>query len=96
MPFFNVDERLAWDVRPTGEYGVDCETGRDYARQFLASCDGTWGWSALLPKIVHDMARGGTRTNKGHNGVIIGFMGVITDCVMLALRDRDGMPGGAA
>jgi hypothetical protein len=82
LPFFNADAHCTWDVKPTGDYTVDCETGRRYATEFLQSCDGTLGWTWLLQSIVADMIRAGTDGTfpSGHptvNGIVIGFMGVI-------------------
>ena len=63
LPFFN--RRSAngnpstWDVKPTGDYAVDWETGRQYALEFLRTCDGTIGWGMLLSSIVADMIRAG-------------------------------------
>jgi hypothetical protein len=82
LPFFNAKERCTWDVKPTGNYAADCDTGRDYAFEFLNSCDRTNGWASLLQHIVVDMigagltgrwADGGPRSN----GIVIGFMGTI-------------------
>jgi hypothetical protein len=61
-----------WDVKPTGDYAADCETGQQYAVAFMDSCDGTNGWATLLPNIVADMIRAGPA-----DGIVIGFMGVI-------------------
>jgi hypothetical protein len=50
LPFFNAKARCTWDVKPTGNYSEDCETGHAYAVEFLKSCDGTIGWSTLLER----------------------------------------------
>jgi hypothetical protein len=82
LPFFDRKRLSTWAVQPSGNYSADCELGEKYAVEFLNSCDGTLGWSALLPAIVADMiCRGpdGVFPN-GHpktNGVVIGFMGTI-------------------
>jgi hypothetical protein len=55
LPFFNRETRNTWDVSPTGDYRADCETGRAYAIEFLKTCDGSIGWSALLSPIVASM-----------------------------------------
>jgi len=102
MPFFNSEKLLAWDVQPSGSYTADIETGREYAQQFLATCDMTNGWSSLLPKIANDMVAGGSRTGTWpdgrprSNGVVIGFMGEITGYVMWAISLTGTPPGGAA
>ena len=90
MPFFNVRKRCLWDVAPTGNYTADCETGHAFAIEFLKSCDGTWGWAALVRWIVLDMIKAGPETN----GIIVGFMGVIGDALATVMT-RPGQ-GGAA
>jgi hypothetical protein len=69
-------------VKPTGDYTAGCEKGQHYAVEFMESCDGTIGWSSLLPQIVADMIRAGPTGAfpDGYpktNGIVIGFMGVI-------------------
>lgn len=73
MPFFDKSRRCCWAVQPTGDYRKDLDTGRDYAVQFLSSCDGTVGWSTLLGSIVCDISRSGDTS-----GLVIGFMRVIS------------------
>jgi hypothetical protein len=90
MPFFNVRKRCLWDVVPTGSYTADCETGHAFAIEFLKSCDGTWGWAALVRWIVLDMIKAGPETN----GIIVGFMSVIGDALATVMT-RPGQ-GGAA
>jgi len=68
----------------------DLETGHAFAIEFLKSCDGTWGWAALVRWIVLDMIKAGPETN----GIIVGFMGVIGDALAAAMT-RPGQ-GGAA
>jgi len=70
---------LSWRY---SHYAADYETGEQFAVAFVESCDGTVGWSSLLPSIVADMIRAGTTGTfpDGHpkvNGIVIGFMGVI-------------------
>jgi hypothetical protein len=81
MPFFNAGRRCTWDIEPTGDYGVDCETGREYAVRFLESCDGSIGWGSIVGQIARDMILAGpdedARGRKNSNGVVIGFMGTI-------------------
>jgi hypothetical protein len=74
MPFFNKKKLCTWDVKPTGAYGADCETGRAFAIEFLQSCDKTYGWASLLPAIVTDMIEAGDTRNRG---IVVGFMGLI-------------------
>ena len=74
--------RSTWAIEPTGNYRVDCETGRAFAIEFLRSNDGTVGWTTLLTQIVIGMIGAGP---SGHwpdgapktNGVVVGFMGTI-------------------
>lgn len=82
LPFFNSDALCTWDVKPSGDYGRDCETGNAYAIEFLRNCDSTVGWSGLLSQIAADMIRAGPSGvfADGHpriNGVVVGFMGAI-------------------
>jgi len=87
MPFFDRESHCTWKVQPTGDYGRDCSVGRDYAREFLKSCDGTVGWASLLRSIALDMVRAGPMAGKlpdgspRSNGVIVGFMGMIGDAL---------------
>ena len=82
LPFFDADRRSAWAVQASGDYSADCELGEKYAFEFLNSCDGTHGWTALLPQIVADMIGRGPDGvfpdgQPKTNGVVIGFMGTI-------------------
>jgi hypothetical protein len=90
MPFFNFDRRAQrrfWAVTPTGDYWADCKTGHHYGIEFLRSCDGTVGWSALVRWILLDIARAGSDDGAWpdgglkSNGIVIGFLGVISDAV---------------
>ena len=86
MPFFNRKDRNSWDIKPTGNYTTDCETGTAFAIEFLKSADKTVGWASLMQHIVADMIRAGTdgAHNDGTpkvNGIVIGFMGVIGSAV---------------
>jgi len=79
LPFFNLEKRSLWDVKPTGDYNTDCETGRAYALEFLQSCDGTACWAHLLPQIVGDMIRAGpvdkdAEGNPMPGGIVVAFM----------------------
>jgi hypothetical protein len=93
MPFFKRRKRggiNAWSVVPTGIYSVDCETGAGYAIEFLKSCDGTYGWLSLLPAIVADMIEAAPREETWPNGkpktngIVIGFMSVISKAAALS------------
>src|SRR5437588_6536436 len=82
LPFFAREKLSTWTVEPSGDHAVDCATGREYALEFLRSCDGTVGWTALLPHIVADMIRAGPSGTFANgeskiNGVVIGFMSTI-------------------
>jgi hypothetical protein len=86
MPFFNRKERCTWDVTPTGDYTVDCETGQAFAIEFLKSSDKSCGWASLMQQIVADMIRAGPNGafpggRPMVNGVVVGFMGVIGGAV---------------
>lgn len=109
LPFFDAEHRSVWAIEPTGGYGVDCETGRAFAIDFLESNDGSAGWATLLTQIVRGMIGAGpsgywpdgeARTN----GVVVGFMNAIgkalcasdTPALARALRaEREGDPGDA-
>lgn len=92
LPFFDRARHSVWAVKPTGNYGDDCETGKRYATEFLRSCDGTVGWSTLLPQIVVDMIGAGQTDTwpDGHtraNGVVVGFLSTIGKALtMLAAK----------
>ena len=62
FPFSN--ESSPWAPARSGSYARDCETGRDYARQFIAA-----GNPTALPFIVAAMPRGADL-----GGVEIGFL----------------------
>jgi hypothetical protein len=89
LPFFNGKERCTWDVKPTGYYGADCETGHAYAIEFLKTCDKSYGWPSLMQSITSDMIRAGSK-----NGIVIGFMGVIGSALarspVLESKDNSG------
>jgi hypothetical protein len=90
LPFFNAKERCCWDVKPTGNYTADCETGHAYAIEFLKSCDGSVGWATLLGGIVTRMIDAGAsgRWPDGApraNGIVIGFMRVIGSALVHSL-----------
>ena len=89
LPFLNGKTRCCWDVKPTDDYGADCETGRAYALQFLKTCDGTHGWTNLLANIASDMISAGPQEPplpggfQNPGGIVIGFMSVIGDALAL-------------
>jgi hypothetical protein len=101
LPFFNRKKRCTWDIQRSGNYRADCETGAALAKEFLASNDGTHGWHSLLQSIVTDMIRAGPPADlwpdgKPHSdGVVIGFIGIISSYVMAGLYNF-GPPAGAA
>jgi hypothetical protein len=91
LPFFNAKARCTWDVKPTGNYSEDCETGHAYAVEFLKSCDGTIGWSTLLGQVIGDMIRAGPTDKYASgepkcDGVVIGFTRKIGAMVSLAVQ----------
>lgn len=63
-----------WSVKPTGDYGKDCDTGRDYARMLLPHLKYNAGIT-MLGCIVLDMINAGDRAGKG---LIVGFMAEIS------------------
>jgi hypothetical protein len=89
LPFFNRKTRCTWDVKPTGDYVADCETGRAFALQFLKTCDGTHGWTNLLAHIASDMISAGLEGpafadgSQSPGGIVIGFMSAIGDALAL-------------
>jgi hypothetical protein len=101
LPFFDRKLRNCWAVKPSGDYGADIETGVELAKEFLASHDGTHGWHSLLQIIVMDMIREGPpaecwSNGKPHaDGIVIGFMGIISNMVMVGLREFGPPPEAA-
>jgi hypothetical protein len=100
LPFFAAERRCTWKVQSTGNYSDDHNTGEAYAIEFLKSCDGSTGWTTLLPQIVGDMIGAGpegTWPDGGVriNGIVIGFMRTIGRALATSfvLSDEDG--GGA-
>jgi hypothetical protein len=91
LPFFNRKKLSTWDVEPTGNYSIDCETGRVFAIEFLKSCDKTYGWASLMASIVIDMIEAGDTKN---TGIVVGFMGIIGHALVsrarLIHREHDG------
>jgi hypothetical protein len=89
MPFFNSDRRALhslWNVTPTGDYSADCDTGHRFGIEFLKSCDGTVGWSALVRWIILDIIHAGPDGfwrdgGAKSNGIVVGFLGVIGNAV---------------
>lgn len=60
-----------WHVKPTGDFQADCETGRQYAKEFLEYDFNQTGPSCLID-VIRDMPDRVTG-----NGVEVGFMAVI-------------------
>jgi hypothetical protein len=92
LPFFNRKKRCTWDIQRSGNYTADIETGVALAKEFLASNDGTNGWHSLLQSIVMDMIRAGPPAERWPDGrphadgIVIGFMSVISTAVMVGLH----------
>jgi hypothetical protein len=84
LPFFDAKSPCSsWNIKPTGNYEADCQTGQQYASEFLDTWDGTHGWTMLLPSIVADMIRAGPTGTFANgepkiNGIVIGFVGVLS------------------
>lgn len=60
-----------WVVKPSGDYGRDCETGHGYAQELLPHLKYHGGIS-LLGCIVLDMIRSGK--HEDDRGLVVGFM----------------------
>ncbi len=75
LPFVgeDPDNRSFWKVKPSGDYGVDCRTGEDYALAFLEYSEAS-GDTCLLPTIVKDMAE--TMDRKEY-GIEVGFLSTL-------------------
>lgn len=91
LPFFDAARLSTWAVKPTGRSSEDL--GRAYAAEFLKSCDCTEGWRTLLAVIVGDMIRAGSSGNFADgtakiDGVVIGFMSMISEALILAKANR--------
>jgi hypothetical protein len=93
MPFFDVKNRKFWSVTPTGNWTVDCDTGRDFAYRFLSSCDGTVRWSAMFSQIVQGMIGAGARRwpdgEPRLNGITVGFLSNIGSVLSIALAPHE-------
>lgn len=96
LPFFNAAACCTWAIKPTGDYAADCATGHRYGLAFLQTCDGTYGWGTMLGQIVADMIRAGTSGTFADgrpkvNGVVIGFMRVISEAAMVGCMTTNRM-----
>jgi hypothetical protein len=63
--------RCFWHVKPSGDYGKDCETGRRLALEYLALEEEDTGGPGHLQHIVMDMPRALT-------GIEIGFLTMVS------------------
>ena len=63
--------RCWWNVKPTGDYGKDCQTGRQFALEYLAFEQRDKGGPGGLQYIVEAMPRELT-------GVEIGFLSMVS------------------
>jgi hypothetical protein len=95
LPFLKHDSKggRMWNVKPTGDYEVDCEIGSAYARALLKTADGTVGWSVFFGWIIADMIRAGTEGVPGNkepkiNGIVIGFNSVIGEALSVAFANK--------
>ena len=96
LPFFNKRKRLTWDATPSGDMQADSERGREYARQFLASCDFTYGWNSLLGQIVLDIVRMGPQVRWKDGSVscgpvVLGFFGELSRALVLGELPKRGL-----
>lgn len=67
-----------WDIRPTGDYIIDCNTGRQYgalALKFMRE----EGDTPFLTQIVFDMMK---NTNSKNKGIEVGFLHFIASAAM--------------
>ena len=76
-----------WDVKPSGNYGEDCDTGHALAEEYLAyiGTNPTYGNGTLLTCIVHEMI---DQAKDGHpwSGVHVGFLAGINRYAMAAAQ----------
>jgi hypothetical protein len=63
--------RCFWHVKPSGDYGKDCVTGRALALEYLALEEEDTGGQGYLPLIVGDMPRALT-------GIEVGFLTMVS------------------
>jgi hypothetical protein len=82
--------RIFWDVKPSGDYEADCETGERYANLALDYM-ARENFSALMRWAVFDMIRAG----KEHSGIEVGFLGLF-DSYALAMYRQPHIWGRAA
>lgn len=76
-----------WDVKPTGCYSSDYETGRALAKEYLAfiGVNRIIGNSALLACIVRDMFEQ-AKNGGAWSGVHTAFLSIVKDYAMLVAR----------
>jgi hypothetical protein len=76
-----------WDVKPTGDYGADCNTGHALVEEYLAyiGANPTYGNGTLLTCIVREMI---DQAKDGHpwSGVHVGFLAEVNRYAMTTAR----------
>ncbi len=72
LPFVKdgTNGRSFWNVTPTGDYTVDCNTGERLAHEYLAAIEA--GADAFLPTILRAMPR-------EQSGIEVGFLTMIAE-----------------
>lgn len=86
----------SWIVEGTGKFATDCERGRALADEFVAYLGEytTNGNMILLGCIVTEMVAKGE--NQVPRGLIIGFMGRISEVLAIGARFQVALEGEAA
>jgi len=75
-----IHPRDFWAVSPSGNYDADCQTGARLAHAYITLlCEGKGGW-AILMSAVQDMI-----AKNDNNGLVVGFMGVISRALAASL-----------
>lgn len=85
-----------WNVKPTGSYEADCETGKALADEYLAFIGAypTYGNATLLTCIVRDMIDQ-AKAGASWSGMHVGFLARVNRCAMAManLRQSSGPTG---
>ncbi len=74
-----------WLITPSGDYSLDCETGRKLADEYLAyiGLHHTIGDATLLTCIVREMVDR-AKNGEGWTGVHVGFLQRVNEAAMVA------------
>lgn len=83
LPFVGTQggDTCYWVVRPTGDYGRDCELGREYAAHYLQYLRANPNCvQGLLDAILRDMSKTGSDVPDSlTRGIWVGFISFISD-----------------